>query len=296
MPKIHLSPENIDEGDFLLRIGARVRTARAQRGMTRKLLARQSGVSERHLAELEAGRGNVSILLLRQVAAALGVLASTLVAEGPEPDPTVQLTEAFLRRLRPEQVAEAQEILLRHFGTRERADREERIALIGLRGAGKSTLGALLARRRSVPFIELDQRIEALSGLSLEAIFELYGQAGFRRFERQALEAVLEDEKAFVLATSGSIVSDADTFGRLLSMCRTVWLRAAPREHMERVIAQGDMRPMADNREAMADLEQILAHREAMYSRAEAILDTSGHDVESALADLERIFARPVKA
>ena len=261
--------------------------------MTRKLLARQSGVSERHLAELEAGRGNVSILLLRQVAAALDVVVATLVAEGPEPDATLQLTEAFLRRLRPEQIAEAQGLLLHHFGKRDRAEREGRIALIGLRGAGKSTLGPLLAQQRGVPFIELDQRIAELSGLSLEAIFELYGQAGFRRFERQALEATFESEKAFVLATSGSIVSDADTFGRLLSMCRTVWLRAAPREHMERVIAQGDMRPMADNREAMVDLEQILAHRETMYARAEAIVDTSGNAVDAALANLERIFARP---
>jgi XRE family aerobic/anaerobic benzoate catabolism transcriptional regulator len=291
-----LTSESLDDGDFLQRIGARVRKARAERGMTRKLLARHSGVSERHLAELEAGRGNVSILLLRQVAEALNVHLAALVSAGPEPDATLQLTEAFLRRLRPEQIAEARELLLHHFGTPGEAEREGRIALIGLRGAGKSTLGALLAERRGVPFIELDRRIEALSGLSLEAIFELYGQAGFRRLERQALEAAFETEPTFVLATSGSIVSDAETFGRLLAMCRTVWLRAAPREHMERVIAQGDMRPMADNREAMADLEQILAHREAMYARAEAILDTSGHDVESALADLERIFARPVKA
>jgi XRE family aerobic/anaerobic benzoate catabolism transcriptional regulator len=278
------------EGEFLERIGERVRRARAQRGMTRKILARDSGVSERHLAELEAGRGNVSIMLLRQVAAALSVSVASLVADGPDPEPALQLAEAFLKRLRPEQVAEAQDVLLRHFGELDRAERNGRIALIGLRGAGKSTLGKLLAQQRGVPFIELDKKIEAISGLALEGIFELYGQSGFRRFERQALEAVLEADPRFVLAASGSIVSEPETFGRLLSACRTVWLRATPSDHMDRVIAQGDMRPMADNREAMADLEAILANREAMYARADAAIQTSGSEVTTTLAELGRLL------
>lgn len=300
---MHISPDAPDALDaalehaavtgdeFLDRIGARVRGARAQRGMTRKLLAKQSGVSERHLAELEAGRGNVSIRLLRQVAIALDVAVASLVADASEADVELQLVEAFLRRLSPEQIAGAREILSRHFGTADREDRDARIALIGLRGAGKSTLGERLARRRGVPFIELDERIEARSGLSLESIFDLYGQAGFRRFERQALDEVFENERTFVLATSGSIVADPQTYGLVLARCRTVWLRAAPAEHMARVIAQGDMRPMADNREAMADLEAILTHRADLYARADVTFDTSGRNVDDALWALEAAIA-----
>ena len=274
------------ESDFLRRIGDRVKTARAQRGMTRKLLARDSGVSERHLAELESGRGNFSILLLRQVATALGVSAAVLVREEADPPIALQHAQALLRRLRPEQLSDAQALLAKHFGGREAAVRRHRIALVGLRGAGKTTLGALLAARLEVPFIELDREIETLGGLSLEIVFELYGQVGFRRLEREALASVLERHDRFVLATGGSIVSEPETFERLLSACYTVWLRASPAEHMARVVAQGDTRPMAGNREAMADLERILAEREAMYRRADTMLDTSARAVESALDDL----------
>lgn len=274
------------EAEFLKRIGERVKTARAQRGMTRKLLARDSRVSERHLAELESGRGNFSVVLLRQVATALGVSAAALIREEPDPPVALQHAEALLRRLRPDQLTEAHELLSGRFADRERAVRRARIALVGLRGAGKTTLGSLLAKHFDIPFIELDREIESLSGLSLEVVFELYGQIGFRRLEREALEGVLARHDRFVLATGGSIVSEPETFERLLSACYTVWLRAAPGDHMERVVAQGDMRPMAGNREAMADLERILAGREAMYRRADASLDTSRHSVDSALAEL----------
>jgi len=274
------------EAEFLKRIGERVKTARAQRGMTRKLLARDSRVSERHLAELESGRGNFSVVLLRQVATALGVSAAALIREEPDPPVALQHAEALLRRLRPDQLTEAHELLAGHFADRERAVRRARIALVGLRGAGKTTLGSLLAKHFDIPFIELDREIESLSGLSLEVVFELYGQIGFRRLEREALEGVLARHDRFVLATGGSIVSEPETFERLLSACYTVWLRAEPGDHMERVVAQGDMRPMAGNREAMADLERILAGREAMYRRADASLDTSRHSVDSALAEL----------
>jgi XRE family aerobic/anaerobic benzoate catabolism transcriptional regulator len=285
-----------EEGSFLNRIGERVRQARARRGMTRKLLARHSGVSERHLAELESGRGNFSVVLLRHVAIALDVPVATLVDDGPEPSPTLELAQALLRRLPPEELVQAHALLARHFAAGRHSGRSERIALIGLRGAGKSTLGRALAQRRAVPFVELDGEIETASGLRLDAIFDLYGQTGFRRFERDALEAVLERHERFVLATSGSIVSDAQTFGGLLAACRTVWLRAAPVEHMERVVAQGDLRPMAGNTQAMADLQSILATREAMYRRADLVLDTSGRNVTSSLDELQFLLQKSDKA
>jgi len=282
------------DDDFLGRIGERVRKARAQRGMTRKILARDSGVSERHLAELESGRGNFSVVRLREVASALDVSVASLVDDGPDPHPAFQLAEAYLRTLGTEQILEAQALLRRHFEASNQVGREGRIALIGLRGAGKSTLGKLLAQKRRVPFVELDKEIESASGLSLGEIFELYGQGGFRRFERQALETVLEREQRFVMATSGSIVSEADTYGRVLTACFTVWLRATPGEHMQRVIAQGDLRPMADNGQAMADLEQILANREGMYGRADLAIETSGQGVKATLGELARRLPSPM--
>jgi XRE family aerobic/anaerobic benzoate catabolism transcriptional regulator len=279
------------EADFLKRIGERVKNARAQRGMTRKLLARDSNVSERHLAELESGRGNFSVLLLRQVAGALGVSVAGLIREEPDPPVALQHAEALLRRLPPAQLSEAYDLLSKHLADRERAFRRTRIALVGLRGAGKTTLGALLAERLDVPFLELDREIESAAGLSLHVIFELYGQPGFRRLEREALERILAAEERFVLATGGSIVSEPETYEQLLAACYTVWLRASPGDHMDRVVAQGDTRPMAGNREAMADLERILAGREALYSRADAALDTSRHSIDSALTELTSLVA-----
>jgi XRE family aerobic/anaerobic benzoate catabolism transcriptional regulator len=279
------------EADFLRRIGERVKNARAQRGMTRKLLARDSKVSERHLAELESGRGNFSVLLLRQVAGALGVSVAGLIREEPDPPVALQHAEALLRRLQPEQLSEAYDLLSKHLADRERAFRRTRIALVGLRGAGKTTLGARLAQHLEIPFIELDREIEAAAGLSLQVIFELYGQPGFRRLEREALERILAGHERFVLATGGSIVSEPETFEQLLAACYTVWLRAAPGDHMDRVVAQGDTRPMAGNREAMADLERILAGRQALYSRADSALDTSRHSIDEALAELTSLVA-----
>jgi XRE family aerobic/anaerobic benzoate catabolism transcriptional regulator len=272
--------------DFLQRLGDRVKEERARRGMTRKILARDSGVSERYLAQLESGQGNISILLLRELARALDVSLEALVREGPEPAVDLAHTIEFLRGLQAEELTEARRLLLSRFGGVDPAARRARIALIGLRGAGKSTLGRLLAERLDVPFIELDREIEKSSGLSLSEIFDLYGQAGFRRQERQALNRVLDSYPRFVLAAGGSIVAEAATFAELLVTCFTVWIRARPAEHMARVVAQGDMRPMADNREAMADLERILAGREALYARADAQVDTAGHSVEEALEAL----------
>jgi XRE family transcriptional regulator, aerobic/anaerobic benzoate catabolism transcriptional regulator len=266
------------DSDYLRSIGERVRSARARRGMTRKLLARDSGVSERYLAQLETGQGNISVLLLRQIANALDIPVEVLILEGPEPPFELVHTTEFLRRLPASELAEARRVLVQHFGGVDLRERRHRVALIGLRGAGKSTLGAMLANLLEAPFIELDRLIEQESGVALSAIFDLYGQSGFRRLELRCLDEVIARHERFVLATGGSLVSEPATFERLLTMCFTVWLRAKPEEHMQRVIAQGDMRPMADNRESMSDLLRILEVREPLYARADVTVDTSGRD------------------
>jgi len=274
------------ESDYLKLLGERVRETRARRGMTRKILARDSGVSERYLAQLETGQGNVSILLLRQIAQALDTPLQALVLYGPEPPVDLVHTTEFLRRLPATELVEARRVLVEHFGGVDLDARRGRIALIGLRGAGKSTLGAMLADRIEAPFLELDRLIEQESGVSLSVIFDLYGQSGFRRLERRVLDQVIERYPRFVLATGGSLVSEPATFERLLTMCFTVWLRATPEEHMQRVIAQGDMRPMADNRESMSDLRRILDVREPLYRKADATINTSCSSVEESLEAL----------
>ncbi len=281
---------------FLRLLGERVREARSRRGMTRKILARDSGVSERYLAQLETGQGNISILLLRDIARALDVPVEALVHDGPEPPIDLVHTTEFLRRLPSDELAEARNLLVEHFGGVDLAARRGRIALIGLRGAGKSTLGAMLAERFEVPFLELDRLIEQESGVSLSAIFDLYGQSGFRRFERRCLDDVIERYQRFVLATGGSLVSEPATFERLLTMCFTVWLRASPEDHMQRVIAQGDMRPMADNRESMSDLKRILAVREPLYRKADLTVDTSSQPPARATERIVKAIRASVRA
>jgi XRE family aerobic/anaerobic benzoate catabolism transcriptional regulator len=283
-----------DDSAFLSALGDRVRELRARRGMTRKILARDSAVSERYLAQLEGGEGNASVTILRRIARALDVPLESLITQTTEAPAELSHAVAVLQSLGPTQLAEARTLLAKTFGDHDAADRARRIALIGLRGAGKSTLGAALAERLGVPFIELDREIERESGISLATIFDLYGQAGFRRMERRCLDRVIAEHPRFVLATGGSIVSEPATFERLLAACWTVWLKAAPAEHMERVVAQGDMRPMAGNRESMADLQRILAGREPLYRRADAEVDTSGKPQGAALADL--IAAIPADA
>lgn len=272
--------------DYLGVLGERVRAARVRRGMTRKILARDSGVSERYLAQLEAGQGNISIGLLRQVAEAMSLPLGELVREGAERPIELTLLVQRLERMEPAQLAEAARLLTKQFGLDRGAHRQDRIALIGLRGAGKSTLGRMLAEALGRPFVEMAEEIQAVAGMSLDQIFDLSGQAGYRRYERRALERVLERHERFVLATGGSIVSEAGTYELLLSSCLTVWIKAAPEEHMARVVAQGDMRPMEGNAEAMEDLRQILTEREALYARADAALDTAGMGAERSFAQL----------
>jgi XRE family transcriptional regulator, aerobic/anaerobic benzoate catabolism transcriptional regulator len=274
--------QNSDDG-FLRILGNRVREARASRGMTRKILARDSGVSERYLAQLESGQGNVSILLLRDIVKALDLRLEALVLDGPEPPVDLVHTTEFLRRLPAAELLEARRLLVAHFGGVDQVARRDRIALIGLRGAGKSTLGAMLARQLEVPFFELDRLIEQESGVSLSSIFDLYGQSGFRRLERRCLDSVIERHPRFVLATGGGLVSEPATYERLLTMCYSVWLKASPEDHMQRVVAQGDMRPMTDNRESMQDLQHILDAREPLYRQADLVIDTSTHSAEQCL-------------
>jgi len=280
-------PEGNGEGAYLRLLGDRIREARARRGMTRKILARDSAVSERYLAQLEAGHGNISIALLRQIAHAMGLPLADLVRE--EPDRPVELTLLIqtLSRLAAKDLAVARKLLAETFGAAVESERRHRIALIGLRGAGKSTLGARLAKAMGVPFVELDREIERESGTSLSEIFDLYGQAAYRRYERRALEGVIERHDRAVIATGGSIVSEPATFDLLLAACFTVWLTAAPEEHMSRVVAQGDYRPMAENDEAMEDLRRILAGRNALYAKADATVDTAGKTVEQSFAELK---------
>jgi XRE family aerobic/anaerobic benzoate catabolism transcriptional regulator len=274
--------------DPLKLLAERVKQARARRGMTRKQLARDSGVSERYLAQIESGHGNISVLVLRRLAKALNVSADALLFEGPEPPVELVHMVEFLRRLTFDELKLARQMLLHQFGGVNPAARHRRIALIGLRGAGKSTLGAGLAERLDMPFLELDRLIEQDSGLTLNLIFDFRGQVGFRELERHCLDDVVGRYPSFVLATGGSLVSEPSTFERLLASCFTVWVRTSPEEHMQRVIAQGDMRPMANNRDAMSDLKQILAEREVLYSKADIQLDTAGHTLEESLDMLIR--------
>ncbi|MSQ20332.1 MAG: helix-turn-helix domain-containing protein [Betaproteobacteria bacterium] len=272
---------------LLLTLADRVREARARRGMSRKILARDSRVSERYLAQLEAGKGNISILLLKQIAQALSMPLDSLLQRTDERSIDRMLIDQLLNRLSPQQLVTARANLARDFG-QAHVTRQERIALIGLRGAGKSTLGARLARELDAPFIELDREVEREAATGLNEIFLLYGQAGYRRYERRALERLIEHHDRVVIATGGSIASEPGTFDLLLSTCFTVWLKARPEEHMARVIAQGDMRPIAGNKEAMDDLQRILVGRERLYRQADVAVDTGSSTIDQAYARLEQ--------
>lgn len=277
---------------MLARIGARVREARAGRGMTRKLLATHAQISERYLAQLEAGLANPSILVLSKLAEALGMdVTELLEARRPEALEIGLITQLLKRA--PAGALGAIRVRLTQELGRDGDARRERIALVGLRGAGKTTLGTRLARELGVPFIELDGEIERSAGISLSEIFLLHGQAGFRRYERRCLEGIIDTHRRCVIATGGSLVTEAATLELLLSSCLTVWLKAAPEEHMARVVAQGDTRPMAGNQEAMDDLKRILEARRALYAQADAVVDTAGQDPEESYASLRRAVAKP---
>jgi XRE family aerobic/anaerobic benzoate catabolism transcriptional regulator len=259
--------------------------------MTRKQLAADSGLSERFLADVETGKGNVSINSLEAVARALNISILELLQDAPRP--ALARVNHLLGRLDESQLDQAYALLSSSFGLGDAQGREQRIALIGLRGAGKSTLGEQLAADRGVPFVELDREIEREAGTSMNEILLLHGQAGYRRYERRALLRIAEDHaEGVVMTTGGSIVSERETFDMLQSHFWCVWLKASPEEHMSRVVAQGDMRPFDTTRgatsEAMEDLRRILASREPLYARADAVVDTAHRSVKQSLKDLER--------
>ena len=288
-----------DNRATLAELGARVRAWRARRGMTRKQLATDSGLSERFLADVESGKGNVSINSLEAAARALNITILDLLQDAPRP--ALARIHGLLGRLEESQLDQAYALLATTFGLADAQGREQRIALVGLRGAGKTTLGAQLAASRGVPFIELDREIEREAGTSMNEILLLHGQAGYRRYERRALLRIAEEHAdGVVMTTGGSIVSERETFDLLQSHFYCVWVKASPEEHMSRVVAQGDLRPfnaahgeggeMSRNAmgEALEDIRRILASREALYARADAVVDTAARSVRQSTKDLER--------
>jgi len=256
MALAHLPRTANAEAAYLARLGERVRGWRTGRGVTRKALALSSGVSERYLAQLEGGEGNISVLLLRRIAQAMAVPIEELARE------------------------------------QEAAARGARVALLGLRGAGKSTLGEKLAQNLGVPFVELDREVEQEAGAPLGEVFSMYGQDAFRRFERRALERVLKTQPRAVIAVGGSLVTDPETYRLLLDSCFCIWLKASPSDHMARVMAQGDLRPFRGRAAALDEIRKLLADRDSLYSRADAVLDTSDRPVKQSLAELRRALEK----
>ena len=280
------------DGVFVTGIGRLVRLSRAKRGMTRRQLAQESGASERYLAQIESGQGNPSVLILKSIAQALDVpIIELLPRANGRPAAMTHVLDVLARTPVAELPALA-ELIESHAARHVAADRARRIALVGLRGAGKSTLGRRLADELACPFIELDRLVEQDYGARIPDLIEIAGLATFRRYERACLERVIDEHDTAVIATAGGIVSDAETYALLLRRSHTVWVRASPDEHMKRVMEQGDFRPMAQNREAMADLVAILDARRADYARAQAELDTSGDTIERSFGKLQDLVKR----
>jgi XRE family aerobic/anaerobic benzoate catabolism transcriptional regulator len=279
-----------EEPARLLRdVGLRVRGLRQQRGMTQAELARQSGVSVRFLGQIEGGEGNVSLEKLEQVAEALGVSPGALLMDAQEEAALGLMEEVkeLLRHHSEEEVRQvlglARSLLLAPAG--------QRVALLGIRGAGKTTVGSRLARKMRVPFLELDALVEKDAGLSLGAIFELHGEGYYRRLERAALVSLFE-RPSFVVATGGSLVTVPEHYALLKRLGTTVWLKATPEDHWARVVAQGDARPMRNKPRAMEELRALFAARRPLYEQASHVIDTHGLDVDQVVAKLEAALAR----
>ena len=277
-------------------LGRRVRQGRAKRGMTRRQLAQDSGTSERYLAQIESGAGNPSITVMRAIADALDMRVDELLPMTRERSGAFARIVDMLGRISPDELPAIAGLIERHLGNITAADRAQRIALVGLRGAGKSTLGVRLAEKLDCPFVELNRMIEQEYGASLPMLIEMSGVATFRRYERACLERVIAEHQRVVIATAGGIVSSPETYSLLLRRTHAVWVSARPEDHMNRVMKQGDFRPMAKNREAMADLIAILDARKQDYARADAALDTSGASVEQSLTKLNKIVSPWLKS
>jgi len=273
---------------FLAAIGAELRKHRAKRGLTRRQLAQSSATSERYLAQIESGTGNPSVSVLRAIARALELPTAALLPESGVRNAALDAVIDLIAQVPDTDLpALAKDIELR-LARQSSTDRGRRIALVGLRGAGKSTLGRMLAQHFGWPLIELDRRVEEDYGASIPDLIEMAGMATFRRHERSALERVIAERDAAIITTAGGIVSNSETYALLLRRAHTIWIKARPDEHMSRVMAQGDFRPMAQNRAAMADLVAILEARRSDYARAEAEVDTSGESIEQSFAELTR--------
>jgi XRE family transcriptional regulator, aerobic/anaerobic benzoate catabolism transcriptional regulator len=288
-----LAPQEVADdkkSPLLIALGEQVRDLRAQRGLTRKALSIAADVSERHLANLEYGVGNASILVLQQVASALSCPLAELIGDITTSSPEWLLIRELLAHRPEEDLRRARLALAELLGIPGGDQtRNRRIALIGLRGAGKSTLGRLLAHSLDVPFVELSRDIEKLAGCSIREIYDMYGNNAYRRYERRALQEAMQIHSEVVISAPGGIVSDAATFNELLAHCATIWVQASPEEHMDRVAAQGDVRPMAASKEAMEDLRRILSGRSAFYSKADRVLDTGGRTVDASLQALRHV-------
>ncbi|MEO1235129.1 MAG: helix-turn-helix transcriptional regulator [Myxococcota bacterium] len=264
---------------FLVALGDRVRAARRRLGLTRRALAERSGVSERFLAQLEGGTGNVSVARLRSIVQVTGVTFGELL----DGEPRVSTeTQALLQRLE----SASPEVLERVRTLLDATPDTPRVALVGLRGAGKSTLGRALAERTGARFVEVAREVEEMSGLSVSEIFSLYGEEGFRSLERSCIENLVTEGQPCVVAAPGGIVDAAETYAFLLREFHVVWLRTSPQDHMARVRAQGDQRPMRGYPRAMEILEQLLARRSVEYGRAHEDLDTFGVPVEDSVEEL----------
>ncbi len=281
------SPADVAVAEVMSRVGDRVRRAREGKGIPRRVLSDISGVSPRYLAQLEAGEGNISIGLLQRVSIALDHRIEWFLAED-DPWSSEALRVADLFRGASDEVRSA--VIKMLDPEPAQVMRARRVCLIGLRGAGKSTLGRLAGNALGIPFVELNQEIEMQSGMPVDEVMALYGPEGYRKLEAQALARVIANYDKMILAVAGGIVAESDTYASLLAHFHTIWVKTSPDEHMARVRAQGDERPMAGNPEAMDQLRSILTSREAHYEKAQAFLDTSGKVVDRSLAELLQLI------
>lgn len=282
-------PDRLTDLQFAADVGRLVRLARARRGVTRRQLASDSGISERYLAQIEAGQGNPSVIVLRTIAHAMDMQITDLLPTAGRRHEGMARIGELLGRLHASELPAVAQLIEQRIADGAASDRARRIALVGLRGAGKSTLGERLAGRLDCPFVELNRVIEQDYGASISMLIEMSGVSAFRRYEQAALEKTIAGHDAVVIATAGGIVSNPETYALLLRRAHTVWIKAKPQEHMSRVMAQGDFRPMAENRAAMADLVAILEARSPDYALAQSQLDTADETVEQSLPKLERL-------